>query len=209
MSEFLTKLSYLSPLILTLCVLWGAFYFTALNSKAKVIFFYLLCNLIVDIISRVIDYNLWLLTLLGIIDLLAFYLIFNFKALKKVYLSITVLGLIYIVSEFFFINFENYQSYVKVVSSAGILTMISFKILYYIRHDLIEKWEDLIFNSVVFTYFTLELIILLPVNFLISIASEYIHIIWIIRVLFMLAFYTYLLYYLWAHGRNQKLLHFG
>ena len=102
----------------------------------------------------------------------------------------------------------SFQSYSKVF----IAFLIVFMSLYYILQQ-IKREQKIVHRNLVFaiiTYFSLELIFLLPLNFLINYKSELVFYIWLLRLSSNLLFYSYLntLLLLLNHKFNSKYVNY-
>ena len=129
---------------------------------------------------------------------------------KYFVLVLTSVGFVYALIETSLINSKDvtsFQSYSKVF----IAFLIVFMSLYYILQQ-IKREQKIVHRNLVFaiiTYFSLELIFLLPLNFLINYKSELVFYIWLLRLSSNLLFYSYLIRFIWKNGKMQKQLSAG
>lgn len=216
-SEIAELLTYLSPIILFLSVYIGAYFFKHLDFTHRVLFFYLSINLIIDLLSRFLESishnNLFLLLVISILEIVSFSLLYNHLInKKKIIWLLFFVGIGYISYEFYFVDFQNtttLQLYSKVVVSFLIVTMVIvyFTEVLYRENKIVKPLINL--NVLIMSYFTLEIILLLPLNFLINSAPKSIFYIWSLRIIILVLFYLILTFFLWNHGKNRKLSLYG
>lgn len=205
-------LTYLSPLILSIGIIGGCFHYHKLNVVCKTLFFYLIASLTIDISARLLanssDNNLILWIFLSAIELLSFTLIYyhfltRHKWLAKFFFA---LGLIFIFYEITTIDFDQsntFQSYAKVVSSFIVSILVLFYFFNYLNKTANLQWSKVRIHLIIFFYFTLNVILLLPINFLINQASGITIYIWYLYLTTTLAFYTYITLFIWKNGKIQ------
>lgn len=215
--KFAEMLTYASPIILLIGICIGIYYFKYLHYIYRVLYFFLSANLGIDLLSRYLasmsHNNLFLFIVISLVELVSFSFIYYYIIKKKKIIGlITVIGFGYVLTETFSTNFQNiftFQSYSKVVTSFLIVLMV----LIYFTEVLSREYKISIplinLNLLIMAYFTLELILLLPLNFLINSNQESIYYLWLLRTLILLIFYIIIIHFLWNHGRNQKQLHCG
>ncbi len=209
-------LTYTIPLILLFGVLRGIYSYKTLNKNAKILLFYLILSLAIDITSRIIVSttrynNLILFDLLSIVEMLIFSLFYlNFAKQKNIILILATIGVSYALIEIFLIDpihAATFESYSKIVAAFLIIIMA----LKYISNQIKQEREIFKYNLhlVIISFFSLEFIFLLPLNFLINYTSLTVFYIWLIRLIVNLLFYTYLIYFIWMNGKNLRRLHYG
>lgn len=196
-------------------MLIGINYYNYLNKIGLILLFYLCINLTIDIIGKLMYYyeinNVTLFNIVGISEIIIFSIFYlNILKNKKLIYFLSSIGVIYSLVEIVLINSQNivsFQSYAKVISAFIIITIS----LYYIMNQLLREKEielkQLVF--VIISYFSLELIFLLPLNFLVNNTSNLVVYIWLFRLSCNLLFYSFLIYTLWKNGKTQKQLSSG
>lgn len=212
MSLYADILTYLSPAILFLGSFAGLKYRRKLDVESRLIWIYLLLALAIDIAARIIavyhDNNLFLWSFLATMELLVFGQFYTQLVKKKsIAYGLILAGLLYIVFDVFWANpqeVSSFQSYAKVVSASMIVLLSLFYIIYQMRTDVIISWEKLNLNLAILTYFTLNVILLLPINFLINEGSGWAIYIWYLYLSITVLFYIYLSFYLWRSGKNRR-----
>ena len=118
---------------------------------------------------------------------------------------ITIIGISYPLVEICLIdsqNLQSFQSYAKVLIAFLIVIMSFYYIIYQIKREYQIENRNLVF--VIIAYFSLELIFLLPLNFLINYNSPIVFYIWYVRFSVNLLFYIYLIRFIWKNGKMQK-----
>jgi len=99
-------------------------------------------------------------------------------------------------------NLKELQFYSDII---GCLIILSLAGLYFINIIKNETSNRLLFwfNSIVFLFFSIELIITLTLNFLVNAHLNWVAPIWIFRALVMQLFYLSLIYYGWKTGKDR------
>ena len=106
-------------------------------------------------------------------------------------------------------NASSFQPYSKVVSSFVIIVLILSYIMQRITKDVEISKQDQLLNITVLSYFALNLVLLLPINFLINEKPEITVYIWTTYLILTILFYSCLSILLCKNGKNRKRLHFG
>ena len=202
---------YLSPLILLVGVIIGLVYYKRLNQSSRLVFYYLIVCLATDILGQVMyiitDNNLILWVLFAIAELLIFSNFFYKKLkMKKLVMFMAGMGIVYMIMEFIFIdtNATSFQAYSKVISSFLIVLMVILLFWEKMRAaKSIDKSEmKLMFGILV--YYALNVVLLLPINFLINNGSSTVIYVWYIYLVATIFFYSLLTFLLWKNGRTLK-----
>lgn len=193
----------------------GVYYYKRVTKKSIILLYFLVASLSIDICARIlgqIDYsNLILFNGLSVIEMLFFSLLYlQFIKLKQLVWLLGGIGIIYAIVETLQIdavNITSFQPYSKMVSSFVIVTMALFYIFGQIKaeHKIAERY----LNYSIICYFSLELILLLPINLLINYESFTIYCVWFSHLFINLLFYTFLIRFIWKNGKTQKQLSYG
>lgn len=210
-------LTYGSPIVLIIGVFWGIYYLKYISKPNYVILGYLIVSLIFDLVSRKIgsdsNNNLLLWPLLSLAELITFsiyYLKTNLYS-RAIFLFL-ILGSIYMLTELYYIdvyNIQNFQPYSKVISSFIIVLFALIKFYQQIIKEDLDSLKKQYINSFILVYFSMNVLLLLPINYLINAKIEVTIYIWTVYLLITVAFYISLSYYLWKNGRKRKQLHCG
>jgi len=207
------------PFILGFGILLGLFYLKHLLPLQKSLIFFFLIAFIFDLLMRTWGSsngnNLILIPLFGLFELIFFSILYAWLLLPKYALLIGVLSLLGVL----FISFEcstlkpadilNFQSYSRAVES---FLIIVFSILFYFHFFLKqnnEKQKYLTLNGVILSFFSINLILLLPINFLINHNSNLVFYLLSFNIFVTALFYCFLVLFLWKNGKIQKRLSFG
>jgi len=155
--------------------------------------------------------NLITFNVLSLIEILTFSIYYFNNIKTKRFVSILAsIGIGYPLIEIALINTDNvvsFQSYSKVLVAFLIIIMSFYYILYQIKREQKIANQNLAF--VIIAYFSLELIFLLPLNFLINYNSPFVLYIWFFRLSVNIFFYSYLIRFIWRNGKVQKQSYFG
>jgi hypothetical protein len=206
---------YIVPFALLFGIIIGSYYFKEISANSRIFLFYMMASLTIDRIAIILENttknNLILFSLLSIVEIITFSLVYySFIQAKKFVLVLAILGVTYILIEIALINpkhLASFQSYSKIVSSFLIVLMGLKYIVDQIKKEIAVSNQNLHF--IIISYFSLELILLLPLNFLINETSNVVFYIWYLRLSVNLLFYIYLIRFIWKNGITQKQLHSG
>ncbi|MDY8138129.1 hypothetical protein [Aquimarina sp. 2201CG5-10] len=157
--------------------------------------------------SNLISFIIW--SFLELIIFSMFYL--NFINKRKVW-SLAILGILYMLIEFIYVDsnaITTFQSYAKVVTSGLMVIMVFIYFFEQIKGEFKMGKQDVYLHSSILSYFALEFILLLPMNFLIDSGSDLVFYVWMGHLLVLILFYLYLTNRICKNGKSQKRLHYG
>jgi hypothetical protein len=208
-------LSLISPIILLIGITVGLYRIKFLQNEVLVIWLYLIICFCIDLISRVSvsnHNNLYLIPWLGMLELMLFSMYFKIKNTGNVIFVLNLLGVLYVLSELIFLKWKSvsdFQPYARTVSSSLIVISSMKFTLDIIRRDFRIRRIETNLNTVILIYFFIQLISLLPLNYLVNQPSYLTISIWFFNLIVHLLFYVYLLIYLWKSGNRMKQSSFG
>lgn len=216
--EILRLLSLLIPIILTVGIGIGGYFYKYLDITHKSMTYYMLVMLIVDAASWIVGAygnNHIVLLLYSLIEMIlftVFYFKYFFNVSHKLIVILSFLAGSYILYEimiFSSIELIQFQSYSKVIDDfiIIILTLTFFYEKINIYKE--SKWNNFKINAILLVYFSVNLFFFLPYNFLINESSGLKHYFWIGIVIITVLFYSYLTHSIWKNGRTRKLLPSG
>jgi hypothetical protein len=215
LNTFSEIITYLSPLVLIIGTSVGLFYYKRLNKITKLLLYFLIGSLAIDLISRILaellQNNLILYVILSLLELIIFLkLYYHLSKKKKLIWTLGIVGVLYTLTESIYLNANNvelFQPYAKALTPLLIVVMALVYFFELIQDEMkLFKGESRYFslNSMVLCFFALEFLFLLPINFLIN-GGFYLAVYVLVAHVFLLVlFYLYLTYFIWKHGRNQK-----
>lgn len=204
-----------SPAILIVGMLIGFSRFKKLNIIYKYITAYLCLMFLADMASRIEvglgDNNFFFFLVYSFTEAVFFLLFYNKVLFKKPHRGLLILGFIglaYILSEI--ILFENvgakeFQPYAKVVDNFIIILLTLGYFYEKINNYSNTRWENFQLNAVILAFFTINLILFLPLNFLINEATNLKFYFWLGLLFITVLFYLYLTIKLWKNGNSRKL----
>jgi hypothetical protein len=192
----------------------GMFYYRSLDIVHKGITWYLLSMCLVDVSSRIMAITgnniiVWFAySLLEMTMFSYFYFRYLFQARHRLIVGFYLISFLYIIYEI--INFERtemkgLQSYAKVVDDFLIIILVLTFFHEKINIFKESKWDNFRLNAIILVYFSINLVFLLPFNFIINKTSGYQFYFWFGVSISILLFYTYLTHSVWKNGRTQKL----
>ncbi len=204
-------------MILTLGIMVGAYYYSSLNSISRLLLFYLLASFIFDILSRVIGMvngnNLILWPLLGLLELAVFSKLYlKFIKKRKGIWTLVLMGIVYMLLEIVYIDSGNetaFQPYSKIVASFLVVLMVLVYFFQNIDSEVKISRNKLYLNFTILVFFAFNLVLLLPLNFLINEGSDLSFSVLLVYLIVNLLFYSYLIYFIWKNGKNPKPLLYG
>lgn len=214
---------YIFSWIVPVSLLIGAFLnlpkISSLDSVYKVICIYLLSALLFDIAGRitghVIGNNLFLIPIFGLVELIIISILYGLYLIpeqRSLVFAIAGAGSIYIVYECITTDFTNtveFQSYARPLEA---FLIVIFSIIFYIKS--LTKEENLNqnllgLNALILIFFSLNLVLLLPINYLVNTDLQIRFYFWFANQIITLIFYIILIQSIWKNGKIRKPLHFG
>lgn len=210
-------LTFGSPIVLIIGGLIGLYYLKYLSKSNYILLAYLIVSLVFDLVSRKVggdtDNNLLLWPLLSLAELIIFSIYYlKTEINNKVIFGCLGAGSIYMVLELYYLDVNDivsFQPYSKVVSSFIIVLFALFNFYEALKKEFVESLKNHYLNSIILVYFSLNIFLLLPINFLINAKVAITIYIWTVYLFTTIFFYVSLSFYLWKNGRNQKQLYFG
>lgn len=212
LSEIITQAS---PLVLFIGTSVGLYYYKNLDKIVKLLLFYLVGSLAIDLFSRflseLINNNLFLFFVLTLLELVVFLkLYYHLTKKKTLVIGLAVFGIGYTLIESIYVNTNDVKLFQPYAKALGPLLIVSMALLFFF--ELIKDEEKLykneadylVLNSMILCFFALQFLIFLPLNFLINTDIQLAGYIFIGNVFFLILFYVYLTYFIWKRGRNQK-----
>lgn len=215
LKELLEKLLLLPPIVLFIGLLVGTFVYKKISIHYKLILLYLVLCLVTDVLNRyfgnIFKSNLILFPVFSFIELSIFsvlYYLFIINSSSKLLKFFIAIVLIYIVVEICNVdmyNTKSFQSYGKVFDN---LTIILLSLLYIWKvikttGKTFDKHISVL-NSGVLMYFSINLLIFLPLNFLVNSQSHVIYYFWMVNLIVTILFYLFLIYMIWLNGKTHK-----
>jgi len=212
--QFFDALTLASPVILFIGMILGFVYYRRLDALHRWLHFFLIMALLVDIASRILGEvyhnNLILIPIYGLLELLIFtYIYFTFLLRVKyklwiISIAIVVLFNLYEIFQSLHVDPKDFNSHSRVVDY---LVIVIMSIVFYIHQIATAnaKSSSIFFlNTVILLFYSLNLILYLPLNFLINEASDIKFHFWTVSLVLTLIFYISIVRTIWIHGKNHK-----
>ena len=213
-AELSAILSYFSPIILLFGIILGIVYYPRLDRAHRLLILFLSMALFIDILSRLAGEfygnNLIFIPIFGLLELVLWsYIYFScLMAIKnKIWLILVWILVLYNLYEIVtLLNVEpkDFNSNSRVFDS---LAVVIISIVFYIKQIVNEnpaKPGFMFLNTIIFAFYSLNLILYLPINFLINETSNIKFIFWSISLVLTLVFYSSIIRLIWIHGKNHK-----
>ncbi len=215
-SKLINLLSFLSPVALLIGGATGIFYFKRIDVIYKFLTIYILIMLCVDLSTRFLSMytnNFILFPLYCMLELLFFvYFFTNFflAKRKKLFMILGALGAVYIFAElllYFIIdelNIKQFQPDAKVVDNFIIILMCLAFLLE--KVNAFKQMDKKLFqlNIVILIFFTVTILVFLPFNFLVNENTGLKFYFWLINIISLVLFYSYITHSIWQNAVQQK-----
>ena len=206
--------SFSAPAILFTGIILCAIVFRRLNGIYKLIYCYLIIALATEMISRYFGFvssvksNLFLIPVYALIEMLLFSALYlkHMLNVKMRYYRITIaVASILIVGEIVF-TLSNYSarsflSYSKALDNIVIIVLAVRFIFELFKGEKAVSKDKIVLNYIVIAYFIINLIVFLPLNFLITESVKLVTLFWLVNLLSMLTYYVLLFNLIWKNGR--------
>ena len=208
----------ISPVVLLMGVIVGILYFKQLNAYYRLVVVYLAICLVIDLFCRFwgyyshLKYNLFMIPIFGFLELSVFsvlyykYILLNKSKPLLIFIIAMLLLILYeIVSTLKLSHKEAFHSSGKVIADASI---VFFCLLYYwkiFKGQISIHSEYNLLNAVIFGYYSINLFIFLPVNFLVNAKLNFVIFFWAVNLISMVLFYLILIYLIWQNGKTRKI----
>jgi hypothetical protein len=211
--EFVSSAHILPPIVSFTGSCIGFYYYKSLDAIRKSLTWYLFVMLLVDIASRLIietGNNFIVLLAYSLIEITMFawfYFKLQFNAKHRLIIGLFFVSFLYILWEIVSLErkeVKGFQSYAKVVDD--FLIIILALTFFHERINIFResKWDNFRLNTVILVFFSFNLSLFLPLNFILNDTFGYYF--WFGNILSLLLFYSYLTHSIWKNGRTQKLL---
>ena len=198
----------------------GCMRYFQLSPKYKLLTMYLLLGVATDLTGTYFEndsgYNLFLIPIYSLIELSIFSALYYFFFLeqKKRFLLFGIpLMLGFIVLDIFFLcdlfNAKTFYAFGKVISDFTIIGLCFFYYWKVLMGEQAINRELFILNTVFLSYFLINALIFLSINFLINEAFYLVDPFWAANALTALLLYAFLTYMIWQDGKTRKALHSG
>ena len=211
--------SFASPIVLLMGIIVGLLNFIRLGAIYRIVVVYLAICFVTDLLTRYLGayshmkYNLFMIPIFGFLELVVFSILYykHILRIKSNYLLLFIVAmLLLILSEIAFaprlFHRETFHSYGKVIADVSVLF---FCLLYYVQvfkgHIPVNSGCSVL-NSVVFVYYSVNLLIFLAVNFLVNAKLTYVVFFWVVNLISMVLFYLILIYLIWRNGKTRKIM---
>lgn len=215
-----TLLTIISPILLLIGIIIGAYYRKHLNRCFLLLFGFLILGFITEILSRYLGlysnlrYNLFLIPIYGLTELLLFsvlyykYLLKSKNRLLQYFIVILIILILVDISRIgnMFIA-KKFQSYGKVIADGGIVMLCLFYYWEVIKGKIKSTTEINILNAANIIFFSLSLLIFLSINFLVNANYDLVMIFWFFNLIIISLYYTTLILLIWQNGKTRKSLH--
>lgn len=209
--------TYLNPVILFAGIGIGFYFYKKLDNLHKTLTYYLVIMFILDILSRIIGFkygnNLVFIPIGGFFELLGFSVFYYFLGIKESTIKkwaliatvfCTFLFAIWEIIKVYNAPVEEFESYTTVIATLFVVLMA----LGFFLGNILKRKEIsnniFMLNSGILIFFSLVLIIFLPIDFLIHDNTGLKFYFWFANLIFTLVFYTFLNLSIWKNGKIQE-----
>ncbi|MGB0523075.1 MAG: hypothetical protein ACPGJS_08950 [Flammeovirgaceae bacterium] len=220
MQTYLTVLSFITPITLIIGLVIGWAQFNKYQPLYKILFWYLCVALVTDLLCRYFGYvdqgkfNLFMIPLFAFAELVLFaYLYYqHFLDKPKLMLWVLVVPISLAIVDFRLVNgstdAHQYQSYGMVIAD---FTIILCSLAYFWKTIQASKNPPELFalNSAFLIFFSFNMLLFSALNFLVNEHINLVAFFWIANNVSLVAFYSFIIYQLWQHGKTLKTLQYG
>lgn len=218
----MVMLSKSSPIVLLCGVLIGGYFFKSLSQKNRLVFYFLISFLILDIISRNlmqwfrVESNLFLFSCAAFLEFILFTILYTkyfiTKQVPYLYQSLILIGtllLVHLIGLTIKIDLKQFELFDRLLVDAIIMTLGMIHL-----YQTLGKLEKCIkaeqkLNVIILLYFTVDFFISLTINFMVNNDRSLVIYFWIVRLLFLIILYSFLILEIWKNGKQQKSKQFG
>lgn len=209
--------TYLNPVILFIGIGIGFYFYKTLDNLHKTLTYYLVSMFILDILSRIIGFkygnNLVFIPIGGFFELLGFSVFYYFLGIKESVIKkwaliatvfFTFMFALWEILKVYNAPVEEFESYTTVIATLFVVIMA----LAFFLGNILKRKEIstniFMLNSGILIFFSLILIIFLPIDFLIHDNTGLKFYFWFANLIFTLVFYTFLNLSIWKNGKIQE-----
>lgn len=207
----ISNLTFITPLILLIGIVLNATNFRIFHGYQKVLYLLLFFSLIIDLLSRylgwIIDNNLFIYIFSSLIEFILIFTYFVkvnlFKSKINIYLFLILLMFnFYELYTSNYIDSKYFQCYSITLNSIFLLVLV----LKNIFKNIFEENYKIGIELSLFIFLAINSLVNLPLNLLVNYEIQETYIIWLVKWINYIFFYSSTIYYLWNHGKNQKRL---
>ncbi|TCN63729.1 hypothetical protein CLV25_11579 [Acetobacteroides hydrogenigenes] len=218
-NQIWTYVSLLSPIVLLLGISIGLYNFKHLGVSTRYLFYYLVLCLGADFLCRYFGYysrfkyNLFIVPIFGFFELAIFSKLYYSHILRRrsnILIGFMVLALLCVSSELLFVSrllhLKNFQSFGKVIAD---VVIVLYCLMYYWRifnGSIPIVKEHRYLNVAALIYFSINLVLFLPINFLVNESISVVFLFWVLNLVSLNLFYLVLIYLIWQNGKIRKCL---
>lgn len=204
------------PIVNAIGVMIGVLLMHRLTRSGSIFFYYLiaclLSNLSMTFFGDLLGNNLFMFPLFSLIELVFMTILFTHTffetsiKLRRFAYSLAGIGMLYIIYELLSVDYfssYSFQTYSRVLS-AFIIVIFCFCHFFYelTGSDKIDTTKTMI-SSGLLIFYTMNVILLLPMNFLTSQGHPVVFYFWFVYYLFILLYYAFITYILWKSGKTR------
>lgn len=219
MNDSFFFVTLISPLILFFGIIVGLYYRKHLIGCFRLLLTYMVFGFVSELVLRffgyysIVKYNLFLIPIYALLELLLFSILYYKHVVKSksrffLYFIFVLLGLILIdlsrIGSMF--NASSFQSYGKVIADAGIVVFCLIYYLDVVKGKIKPTFELNLLNAASITFFSLNLIIFLAINFLVNASYDIVMFFWNFNLVIVCLYYIIIIYLIWRNGKTRKSL---
>ncbi len=208
-------LSWLSPILLAIGIVFGCIFYNKLDNVHKLLFIYFIGCIAFDIAGRMMGHlfkqnNLILIPLFTLFELPVFALIYArvlSPAFKWLIYSCAITGVLYTVYECFKLDVYDLMMFQTYARTLGAFFIVAFSITFFFGNFFeldADTRNKMRVNTIILGFFSLNLIFLLPVNFLINAESPLRFYLLFGNMVLTIVFYSILTVSIWKNGKTPK-----
>lgn len=224
----MTNLTLVAPAILIVGVFLGIKNYSKSGSKEKLIIYYLVLALVLEITSRysilATNHNLYILSISTIIEFVFFSILYQkfFFIEPNKWISYgLILFSFYIIYTLIILSldipgainpetaFNEFNLYHRLLSDSVILLLSFLYIKETLTSESIIPLQEYTTNTIIILYLIVDMFMSLTIKFMVNENLSLVFFFWALRLVFLLLLYVNLILTVWQNGRQQKLKQFG
>lgn len=213
-------LTYLSTISICLGITIGGLFYSKLPPIFRSLIYYFILALVFDIlcktVGRMYDNTMVFIATYGFFELLFFtYLYSKYMFANKPSKLIILLGSLGLIAVSYdcitadYYDLVNFQTYARTI--ADFIVVVFCMIYFFVK---LSKGTHpgnpkIVLNTILLLYFSIHLIIFIPINYLINASTGFIYAFLIGNMILTILFYIFLSITLWKNGKTPKHLRYG
>lgn len=212
-------LTYLSTASICFGIVISSLFYRKLSPIFRSLLYYFILALVFDILCKTVGSyyknNMVFISSYGFFELLFFTYLYSrhvFEKQSKIMFLVGIIGLIAVGYDCLTADYSdliNFQTYARTIADFSI---VAFSMTYFfvkLSNGINLDNPKITLNTLILLYFSIHLIIFIPINYLINASTNFIYAFLIGNLILTILFYNALSITLWKNGKTPKHLRYG